>query len=54
MVWVRTSWGPVWWCFASQVNSQTPIDGTGCGYAHTHGANGVRIIGRSGAYLKTH
>jgi hypothetical protein len=32
-VWVRTSWGPVWWCLKSQVNKQTPIDGTGCGYA---------------------
>jgi hypothetical protein len=30
---VRTTWGPVWWCLASQVTSQTPTDGTGCGYA---------------------
>ena len=32
-VWVRTSWGPVWWCLDSQVTANTPIDGTGCGYA---------------------
>jgi hypothetical protein len=32
-VWVRTSWGPVWWCIASEVDKNTPIDGTGCGYA---------------------